>query len=113
MSGKPNSVKTESPKPYEKPTLTRGVVLSAVTAAAPTVSGIPSDSCWIARAAFGETDIRWMIFRVWLLDDAPWWFRSFYMRYGPAIGAWLAHHEGARHLVRALMIPAIKRKLAM
>jgi len=33
--------------------------------------------CGIARAAFGEADIRWMIFRAWLVDDAPAWFTSF------------------------------------
>jgi hypothetical protein len=44
MSGKPNSVKTEVPKPYEKPTLTKAVVLSAITAADSKVSGVPSDA---------------------------------------------------------------------
>jgi hypothetical protein len=73
------------------------------------VSGVAR--CWVARAAFGETDIRWMIFRAWLLEDAPVWFRRLYIRYGETVGAWLAGRAGARSAVRALMMPAITRKL--
>ena len=72
-----------TPKAYTKPTLVKGAVLSAVTALK-TVSGAQRKAplCWVARAAFGETDIRWMIFRAWLIDDAPAWFRSLYLRHG-------------------------------
>jgi hypothetical protein len=70
-----------------------------------------ASDCWVARAAFGEADIRWMIFRAWLLEDAPAWFRRLYIRYGEAVGTWLAPREGARGIVRALMMPAVNRKL--
>jgi len=94
-------------KAYEKPTLTKTAVLAAIAATA--ISG--PVKCWVARAAFGESDIRWMIFRAWLIDDAPAWFRSLYIRYGEAIGNWLAGREGARRVVRAMMAPAINCKL--
>jgi hypothetical protein len=94
-------------KGYQKPTLAKVAVLSAVTAV--TVSG-PA-KCWVARAAFGEADIRWMIFRAWLVDDAPAWFRRLYIRHGEAIGNWLARRESARLIVRALMAPAVNGKL--
>ena len=95
-------------KAYEKPTLTKAAVLSSI-AADTSISG--AAYCWVARAAFGEADIRWMIFRAWLLDDAPAWFRSLYIRYGEAIGDWLAGRDNARTVVRAAMMPAINRKL--
>ena len=98
---------TTARKVYQKPTLAKAAVLSAVTAQTPT-SGA---RCWVARAAFGEADIRWMIFRAWLVDDAPAWFRRLYIRHGEAIGNWLAGRESARLLVRALMVPAVNRKL--
>ena len=103
---------TAARKAYQKPTLAKAAVLSAVTAQAPGSSASDaSDSCWVARAAFGEADIRWMIFRAWLFDDAPAWFRSLYVRHGESIGTWLAGREGARLVVRALMMPAVNRKL--
>jgi len=99
-------------KAYHKPTLAKAAVLSAI--AADTAISSASDSsttCWVARAAFGEADIRWMIFRAWLLEDAPAWFRSLYIRYGELIGNWLAARDNARLVVRAAMMPAINRKV--
>jgi hypothetical protein len=112
MVAKSNNSASETPvrKAYQKPTLAKAATLSAVTAQTPTSSS--SDSkCWVARAAFGEADLRWLIFRAWLLDDAPAWFRWLYMRHGEAVGTWLTPREGARSIVRTLMMQAIKRKL--
>ena len=53
-----------------------------------------------------------MIFRAWLLEDAPDWFRRGYLRYGEAIGAWLAGRKYIRMIVRTAMLPAIRRKLS-
>ena len=45
------------------------------------------NACWVARAVFGETDIRWRLFRHWLFGDrfhpeqATWLQRS-YLRHG-------------------------------
>ena len=100
-------VESAAPKPYVKPTLAKGSVLTSVTAQSKTSAPPP---CWIARAAFGVADIRWMIFRAWLLEDAPVWFRALYLRHGEMIGAWLANRAGPRSVVRALMMPAVRRK---
>jgi hypothetical protein len=108
MLTKPDQSKATAPKPYEKPTLVKGPLLMSVTAFK-SVSGAPP--CWVARAAFGENDIRWLIFRAWLLDDAPSWFHRLYIRHGELVGTWLAGREGARRIVRSLMMPAVNRKL--
>ena len=98
-------------KTYQKPVIVKGPVLSSIAAApAAPISGITS-ICWVARAAFGETDVRWLIFRAWLLEDAPVWFRRLYIRHGEAVGAWLAERTSARRVVRTLMMPAVNRKL--
>jgi hypothetical protein len=99
-------------KPYKRPSLVRGPVLTDVTAVkGPVVSGVIIPVCWVARAAFGESDIRWLIFRAWLLEDAPVWFRQPYIRFGAKVGSWLEGRHEARRLVRAMMMPAIKQKL--
>jgi hypothetical protein len=110
MLDKPDNSKSQrtEPKPYERPTLAKGPVLTSVTAGAITST---VDGCWVARAAFGETDVRWLIFRAWLFEDAPAWFRRLYIRYGETVGTWLAGRDGARRVVRKLMTPAINRKL--
>ena len=94
---------------YQKPTLVKGPVLTKITATQAPISG-GQPPCWVARAAFGVDDIRWIIFRAWLLDDAPSWFRSLYLRRGDAVGRWVAKHGRVRGVVRAMMMPAIRRK---
>jgi hypothetical protein len=74
------------------------------------VTNLP-EPCWVARAAFGESDIRWMIFREWLYADAPAWFRKLYLRHGEAVGCWLEDHPQMKGAVRVLMMPAINRTL--
>ena len=113
MFDKSDSAKSwaAAPKPYLKPTLVKGPVLTNVTAGKVSVTFSDSNGCWVARAAFGESDIRWQIFRAWLLDDAPAWFRSLYIRHGEVVGAWLTGRDCARRIVRSLMKPAINRKL--
>ena len=93
---------------YVKPALKKGPTLSKASDPAP-ISG--KDECWIARAAFGADDFRWMIFRAWLLDDAPAWFRGFYIRFGEGIGVWVEGRETVRAVVRGAMTPVIRRKI--
>jgi hypothetical protein len=106
-SGKPAA--SGGRRPYQKPALVRGPVLTNVTAIT-SVSGTVN-KCWIARAAFGDNDIRWMIFREWLVVDAPTWLLNWYDRHGEAVGAWLRGHANMQKLVRALMMPAVNRTL--
>ena len=103
------NVQAAAPKSYVKPTLVRGPILTGITAAKAVSNTKPA--CWVARAAFGATDIRWMIFRAWLLADAPAWFRALYLRHGELVGEWLTDRPRARSLVRTAMMPAIRRVL--
>lgn len=96
---------------YEAPVLKKGPKLSEIAAGAAKSPG-GGTVCWVARAAFGPDDIRWRIFRQWLIDDAPGWFRSAYIRFGPTVGAWLEGRERTRSLVRRAMMVAVRRKLA-
>ena len=40
--------------------------------------------CWVAREVYGKDDPRWLMFRAWLLGDAPAWFRGLYLRQASA-----------------------------
>ena len=99
-------------KRYVPPILIKGPVLSTITLRVP-VSGASAAPCWVARAAFGEADIRWMIFRAWLFENAPAWFRAAYLRYGQTFGGWLTGRDRARAVVRAAMMPAVRRKASI
>ena len=108
MSTKTTTDNQTSPKTYVKPVLKKGPTLAH---AADQIPVSQQDPCWIARAAFGADDFRWMIFRAWLLDDAPAWFRGLYIRFGERLGALIEHRAAARGLVRNAMMPVIRRKI--
>lgn len=57
--------------------------------------------CWVARAVYGADDPNWLLFRGWLLVDAPDWFRTFYIRHGQRIAQWLSP--------RPYLIPPLRR----
>lgn len=92
---------------YQAPVVTKGPKLAEI-AAAP-----KSPPCWVARAAFGEDDFRWQIFRAWLMEDAPTWFRKLYLRHGEAVGIWLRERDRTRSLVRSAMMVVVRRKLSL
>ncbi len=108
MSTKTIADTQKSLRPYVKPALKKGPTLANASLPVP-ISG--EGPCWIARAAFGIDDFRWMIFRAWLLDDAPVWFRGLYIRFGERLGALIETRETARRLVRSAMMPVIRRKI--
>jgi len=61
-------------------------------------------ACAVAREIFGLADPRWILFRRWLLDQAPAWFRALYLRHGQRLAAWLRHRPRCQALVRRWMI---------
>ena len=52
------------------------------------IAKLESAGCWVARAVFGETDIRWRLFHHWLFGnlfhpDHGTWLQRNYLRHGP------------------------------
>ena len=66
-------------------------------------------ACWVARAVYGEDNPRWLLFREWLLADAPGWFRLLYLSRGERFACWLAPHTGIKSLIRRWMDWVIAR----
>ena len=80
--------------------LTGAAIGAAGTAAAGAVAGAV---CWVAREAFGEQDVRWRVFRSWLLRRSPEWFLRAYARHGERVAGWLRAHAWAKPAVRIFM----------
>jgi len=62
-----------------------------------------NNSCWVARAVYGAHNPRWLVFRFWLLQRAPAWFRWLYLRYGARVAAWLGDKPRVKAVVRRWM----------
>jgi heptosyltransferase-2 len=52
---------------------------------------------------FGPTDPRWLLFRAWLLADAPSWLVDLYARHGETAAAWIHDKPAVKAALRVLM----------
>ena len=59
--------------------------------------------CWLAREVYGSHDPRWLVFRGWMMQEAPPWLRSLYAAHGEAAADWIADKPLAKAVVRAAM----------
>jgi hypothetical protein len=68
-------------------------------------------ACWVAREVYGEWNPKWLIFRNWLLTEAPAWLREWYLENGEATAEWLKLHPWAKGPVRWLMNLVVEPKI--
>ena len=59
--------------------------------------------CWVAREVYGEENPNWLLFRAWLLTEAPIWLRDTYATHGEAFAAWIHDKPAAKLAVRTVM----------
>ena len=59
--------------------------------------------CWVAREVYGEQNPTWMIFREWLIEDAPRWFHDLYCKYGERFAKFISNKPKLKRLVKAWM----------
>jgi hypothetical protein len=70
----------------------------------------PKKGCWVARAVYGENNPRWLLFRDWLFEEAPFWLRHLYLRYGEGFARLIMPHPFIKSLIRWSMDLVIERK---
>jgi hypothetical protein len=59
--------------------------------------------CWVAREVYGNENPNWMIFREWLYNNAPSWFRSLYIKHGEKFAAFISNKPAIKWLIRKWM----------
>lgn len=59
--------------------------------------------CWVAREVYGIDNPKWKVFRGWMLNQAPAWFRNFYIKYGERFANWISNKPVMKLLVRSAM----------
>lgn len=105
----------EARRLYEAPVLVRRESLAAVTAVKKRLSDgeeAPPPTCWVARAVYGEDNPCWLVFRWWLLEDAPAWLRSLYLAHGRRFAPVVQRRRWLANALRPLMDRAISAKLS-
>lgn len=67
------------------------------------VAAMVGGMCWVARAVYGETDGKWLIFRTWLMNQAPDWFQKLYMTYGERFAVYVKRYPWLKKIVKYFM----------
>jgi hypothetical protein len=67
----------------------------------------PGVFCWVAREVYGADDPRWLLFRAWMLTEAPDWLRDLYAAHGEEFAAWIHDKPLVKAALRVLMDRAI------
>ncbi len=67
-----------------------------------------SPTCWVAREVYGEDNPKWLLFRNWMLCDAPTWFRNIYIKYGERFAKFISNKPLLKNIIRSWMNTKIK-----
>lgn len=59
--------------------------------------------CWVAREVYDGDEVMWRLFRHWLLNKAPKWFRNLYRKYGERFAGWLKGKDKLKAIIRRWM----------
>ncbi len=60
-------------------------------------------ACWVAREVYGIHNPKWLMFREWLLTQAPSWLREAYIAHGEEFAAWIHDKPVVKAAVRGMM----------
>jgi|TARA_R100000149_G_scaffold66272_1_gene44101 hypothetical protein len=64
--------------------------------------------CWVAREVYGIENPKWIMFRTWLLNDAPSWFRNLYIKHGESFAKFISNKPVLKTIIRKWMNTRIK-----
>ena len=67
--------------------------------------------CWVAREVYGTKTGTWKVFRSWLLNEAPEWLVSAYIKHGPDIAQFIKNKPVLKSVIRRWMDSKIESYL--
>ena len=65
--------------------------------------------CWVAREVYGQNNPMWLLFRGWLFDEAPSWFRNIYIKHGERFAEFISNKPFIKSFIRKWMTSIVKK----
>jgi hypothetical protein len=72
---------------------------------------LPPIFCWVAREVYGQNNIKWQLFRSWMLNQSPKWFLELYLKHGESTANFLKNKTTLKNIIRIWMDYIISNKL--
>jgi hypothetical protein len=89
---------------YGNQSAARAQILGSIFGSAGKIGGAAiGASCWVAREVYGVENPKWVIFREWMLNKSPKWFRALYLTYGERFAAWIKDKPKLKTMIRNWM----------
>lgn len=85
-------------------------IISRLGGAGASALGAYALLCWVAREVYGAENPRWLMFRHWVVADAPKWFLRLYIKHGEKFAAWISDKPTLKNAIRAFMDRKIQKK---
>jgi hypothetical protein len=63
----------------------------------------PTPPCWVAREVYGTKDIKWEIFRDWLLTESPKWLCKLYIKHGEKFAKYISNKPILKSIIKSMM----------
>lgn len=84
-------------------------IVGGVLSAGGAIGAAKIGACWVAREVYGENNPKWKLFRNWLLNLAPAWFRLIYLNYGERFATYISNKPKLKKWIRGWMDKRIKK----
>jgi hypothetical protein len=76
---------------------------SAVGGLIGTLGAAAIQFCWVAREVYGVSDLRWVKFRYWMLQDSPRWLHWLYLNYGKTFAQFIKDKPSIKSILKIFM----------
>jgi hypothetical protein len=64
--------------------------------------------CWVAREVYGTHSPKWLMFRYWMFNLSPFWFRAAYLNFGEMFAKFIKNKPRLKARIRGWMDKKIK-----
>ena len=66
-------------------------------------TGVGAAFCWVAREVYGANNPAWLLFREWMLNESPGWFRAIYIKFGERFAKFISNKPRLKARIRLWM----------
>ena len=67
------------------------------------IIGIASMFCWVAREVYGPENPKWLEFREYMVERAPWWLNRLYWKFGQRFAAFISNKPRTKKFLQKIM----------